>query len=148
MKILICLISLSLISFHANASINKYLGTWVNTNKNTRGVTKIQIKRIRRRGSKPQVMVRAWGQCHPRDCNWGQQKATLFAPSVSSNALTNTAAVTVIFNQGFSIKTLTMKSSGRLLVVNLFSLMNDNRSNYHTVHRFRKARRVGRVIRR
>jgi len=39
-------------------------GTWVNENMNTRGITKLAI-------NNSQEKIRAWGECHPHDCDWG-----------------------------------------------------------------------------
>ena len=47
-------------------------GIWKNEDSNTRGVTKIVI--LRKSG---ETFVRAWGKCHPQDCDWGEAKATI-----------------------------------------------------------------------
>ena len=47
-------------------------GLWKNEDSNTRGVTKIVI--LRKNG---ETFVRAWGKCHPQDCDWGEAKATI-----------------------------------------------------------------------
>ena len=40
-----------------------YNSVWINTDANTRGITKIVIKNT--------GQIKAFGQCHPRDCDWG-----------------------------------------------------------------------------
>jgi hypothetical protein len=47
-------------------TVNQYAGSWLNTDENTRGITKVQI---REHDSKADVRV--WGKCSPQDCDWG-----------------------------------------------------------------------------
>ena len=42
-------------------------GSWINTNANTGGVTRLVV-----RSTDQHRFVRAWGACHPRDCDWGE----------------------------------------------------------------------------
>ena len=49
------------------ADINQYKGKWINTDKNTRGITKIVFAGDG--GGKMNVHV--WGKCSPQDCDWG-----------------------------------------------------------------------------
>lgn len=46
---------------------NSIDGTWINDNKNTRGITKVIISN---NGKK----VRVYGKCSPKDCDWGIKK--------------------------------------------------------------------------
>ncbi|RRS29827.1 MAG: hypothetical protein P794_10065 [Epsilonproteobacteria bacterium (ex Lamellibrachia satsuma)] len=45
-----------------------YNSVWVNENQNTRGVTKLVIKN--------NGQIKAFGQCHPNDCDWGNTHYT------------------------------------------------------------------------
>ena len=54
---------------------NQLIGTWNNTDANTRGITKVLITN---NGSKIQV----FGKCHPKDCDWGTKSLT----KVSNNS--------------------------------------------------------------
>jgi len=45
-----------------------YNSVWVNENPNTRGVTKLVIQN--------NGQIKAFGQCQPRDCNWGNTHYT------------------------------------------------------------------------
>jgi hypothetical protein len=42
-------------------------GSWINGNSGTGGVTRLVV-----RSDHQQLFVRAWGACHPRDCDWGE----------------------------------------------------------------------------
>src|SRR4051794_17434350 len=57
-------------------------GIWKNTDPDTRGITKVQI-----RLDNDKAFVRTWGRCHPSDCDWGETSASLFAPDVSSHQI-------------------------------------------------------------
>jgi Gram-negative bacterial TonB protein C-terminal len=42
-------------------------GSWINGNSGTGGVTRLVV-----RSDNQHLFVRAWGACHPRDCDWGE----------------------------------------------------------------------------
>lgn len=42
-------------------------GSWINGNSGTGGVTRLVV-----RSDNQHLFVRAWGGCHPRDCDWGE----------------------------------------------------------------------------
>jgi hypothetical protein len=47
-------------------------GSWINDNPATGGVTRLVV-----RSDDHQLFVRAWGACHPRDCDWGEVQCAL-----------------------------------------------------------------------
>jgi hypothetical protein len=47
-------------------------GSWMNGNPRTGGVTRLVV-----RSDDQQLFVRAWGACHPRDCDWGEVQCAL-----------------------------------------------------------------------
>jgi hypothetical protein len=47
-------------------------GSWINENPDTGGVTRLVV-----RFDDHQQFVRAWGACHPADCDWGEVQCTL-----------------------------------------------------------------------
>ncbi|MEA2083067.1 MAG: hypothetical protein U9O82_02275 [Thermodesulfobacteriota bacterium] len=57
------------------ADINQYKGKWINTDKNTRGITKIFFNGDG--GGKMNIHV--WGKCSPRDCDWGWKNCNSYA---------------------------------------------------------------------
>jgi hypothetical protein len=47
-------------------------GSWINDNPATGGVTRLVV-----RSDDHQLFVRAWGACHPADCDWGEVQCAL-----------------------------------------------------------------------
>jgi Gram-negative bacterial TonB protein C-terminal len=47
-------------------------GSWINDNPSTGGVTRLVV-----RSDDHQLFVRAWGACHPADCDWGEVQCAL-----------------------------------------------------------------------
>jgi hypothetical protein len=47
-------------------------GSWINDNPATGGVTRLVV-----RSDDHQLFVRAWGACHPADCDWGEVQGAL-----------------------------------------------------------------------
>ncbi len=63
---------LLLLSFAATAiGADAISGSWINVNSGTGGVTRLVV-----RSDDQQLFVRAWGACHPRDCDWGEAQCT------------------------------------------------------------------------
>lgn len=52
------------------------LGTWMNTDTNTRGMTKLVITKI----DNQKVGLRGYGKCSPSDCDWGAITTSLSQP--------------------------------------------------------------------
>lgn len=84
----------------AAAQIDGFLGTWVNVDSTTRGITKL---RIEKRGTT--LRIGAWGKCVPSDCAWGVTEAAAYAPSVRSSVDQNAEAMSAVFATAVS-KTL------------------------------------------
>lgn len=76
-------------------------GTWVNTNKNTRGITKIIVSN---NGKK----VRVYGKCSPKDCDWGTKTLLATRGINMYRAIFNSSVATSTLTFTFS-KTLTVK---------------------------------------
>lgn len=115
-----------------------FLGTWVNTNSNTRGITKLVVKKAA--GNK--LQIRVFGQCQPKDCDWGQSRLITYGKNVGDKDHT---AATTRYRKRFANTLLTMKLNGRRNLINLnsFTQFTDrsNRQNYFSVANFRKVRR-------
>src|SRR5215510_8230337 len=99
----------------AFAQVNQFEGDWVNVDPNTSGVTKLDINVFYIFGIRI-ITVRAWGQCHPTDCDWGSVGAAAYAPSVSDDLDAKARALTATFNPGFAVKLMVIKPlrGGRL----------------------------------
>lgn len=107
---IIALFVLGLSARPAAAAINDFTGTWVNTDSDTRGVTRVVVTRVTNA-----VNVQAFGSCTPSDCDWGTVQAEVYGPSVSDNAFAKAEALTAVFNSGFSETTVVLiKESGQL----------------------------------
>lgn len=61
----------------ADAGIEELLGTWVNPDSNTRGMTKLVITKV----NDQTVGLQGYGQCSPADCDWGKIQAVVTQPS-------------------------------------------------------------------
>ena len=46
-----------------------FVGTWKNVDSGTSNITKVKVAPS---AGIPPVTVRAWGKCHPSDCDWGK----------------------------------------------------------------------------
>jgi hypothetical protein len=108
------------------------VGTWVNTDSSTRGITKLVITET---GNTYEV--HGFGKCSPTDCDWGKKPMTTYGSNVSD--VTHQVG-TAIYNPGFSESTLTMEQSGGQIIVHDFTRFTDNsgRQNYHARYTLRK----------
>lgn len=78
---------ISNLSFAGQCVVPQEAGTWVNSDPNTNGVTKVVIEMVCEDTPKvvcngnicsvtytvtPRYYVKVWGKCHPTDCYWGR----------------------------------------------------------------------------
>jgi hypothetical protein len=98
-------------------------GTWTNDNTQTRGITKLEIEE---RGKA--VTVRAWGACHPTDCDWGTEKG-----------LMSDGATTIAWDQGFVLRKMTLTPDAPRLRIELDSVYRDSRPPQHGQEYFVKS---------
>ena len=83
------------------AGYGEFIGNWRNENPSTNDITRL---RIRLEGGG--LSVRAWGQCHPVDCDWGVVSSVEYSYSPAANPAVAATDVIAIFNPGFAQKTL------------------------------------------
>ena len=81
------------------ADIGQLVGKWKNVDPETRGLAILEID-----VTGNQVMVHAWGTCHPTACDWGSVRATAFAPNVGSRLPDQARTLLALFNSGFNEK--------------------------------------------
>ncbi len=125
-------------TYNAYAGLNQFSGKWQNVDKNTRGVTALDISI---RGT--QVMVQAWGKCHPTDCDWGKTRGLGYAPNVSASLAKKANALSVIFKKDFKESLMIIKPKGKGLRVEIYThFTKGNRSAYRSVDVFRKVKPV------
>jgi hypothetical protein len=119
----------------AFANLAQFAGEWENVNPNTRGVTALNIT-----VSGTNVMVHAWGQCHPTDCDWGNMQAYAYGPNVSSNLPATAQAVSVVHKESFAERLMILRSSGTQLRAETYTRFTDTsgRTNYADMEMFKR----------
>ena len=111
--------------------LNVYSGTWVNPDKNTNGVTKLDIKVDRGTGK---VTVKVWGKCQPTDCYWGVANGLAFTDNVSGNPKQVTKGILAIYTPNFATRYLIIKLRDRnTLSLEVFTHFRDSstRKDYY-----------------
>jgi hypothetical protein len=120
----------------ASGGLKRLFGAWKNIDSETRGLTALEVRIV-----DAEVWVRAWGKCHPTDCDWGEVKATPYAPSVSSNLAETAQAVAATFKTSFSESILIIHAepdeSLRVETVTRFT-DNSGRNSYTATYTFRR----------
>ena len=71
-----------------NAQLQRFSGTWKNTNPHARSITRLRVDVIGK-----QVTLHAWGKCSPVDCDWGSVDGVLYGPDVRADAIETTRVV-------------------------------------------------------
>ncbi len=129
---------LGLVSSAAFAALSDFNGSWQNVNANTSGITRLQIA-VGRTG----LTIHAWGQCHPRDCDWGSVPGHAYAATVSQSLPASARAASAVFASNFSQTTLLLHPErGNRLRAEVYTRFTDRsgRSNYtFTEHFARRA---------
>ena len=88
-----------------------FQGMWINQDRDTRGITKLQIKQDGTR-----LAVHAWGKCHPQDCDWGVEKGVVKGTTA-----------TVEWDQDFVFRKMALTLQGNKLKVVTDSKYKDDR---------------------
>ncbi|OUL35435.1 hypothetical protein BV372_11325 [Nostoc sp. T09] len=114
-----------------------FVGTWVNKDTNTRGVTRLVVTSAG--GNKLNIQV--FGKCHPTDCDWGTTPVTTYGLNVQD---TNHTYGTANYNKGFSNTLLTLDHAGSQIMLQGFTqfLDNSSRQNYYSRDYFQKSTKV------
>lgn len=119
------------------ASLDQFAGNWRNSDANTRGVTRLEV-----RVSGTNVTVQAWGKCHPEDCDWGTVSAQAYGPNISANLASTVESLSANFDSGFSQTMLILEATGsgqlRAEVLTRFT-DSSGRSNYRNVYTFERS---------
>ena len=99
-------------------SLEPFLGTWLNTNSATRGIVRIII--TARNGG---LVVRAFGNCDPSPCDWGETEAeAVYANNIASR---EGVAFTASYDFGFLKTRLQANVNQGLLVAVTFNRFED-----------------------
>jgi len=126
-----------LLTCPAFAAMGQFVGNWKNMDPNTKGITALEIAMA---GPKA-LSVHAWGECQPKDCDWGKVPGYPYAPNVSANLAATANAVSAIFRTGFSETIVVLHTNGAQLRADVFTRFTDNsnRSNYFAVYMFARS---------
>ena len=127
------LMSLSLFGLPAQASIDDFLGTWNNSDTNTRGITKIIVSR-----AGDDVSMQVFGSCSPTDCDWGMIAAHVMGPGVSADNMANANSVVAVYDQNFADKIIILQPSFGGLQAQALTHFKDGsgRSDYSSTDQF------------
>ncbi len=135
-------IGLVTLSFSSStfANLSGFVGDWRNVDTNTKGVTRLLIKK---QGA--QLSMQAWGQCHPTDCDWGTVRAYGYGPNVSANLNATAQAVSAVFKPSHA-QTLVIvhKAPNKRIRAEVLTRFTDgsNRTNYRNVYTFARTQRA------
>jgi hypothetical protein len=118
------------------STANDLVGTWVNDNANTSGITKIVVTGNSVSGYK----IHAYGQCHPTDCDWGRVVLTTYGDSVQD---TTHKAGTAVYKPGFAETLLTLNAGApNKLSVQSFTKFLDGSGRENYTGRYQFSRKV------
>lgn len=106
--------------YRTSGRTDAFVGTWKNTNRNTRGLTRVDITH-----SGSVYRVHAWGRCHPRDCDWGNAVAAVYHTSASASTL---SALNVTFHQSTGSITLLLQRKGTRIQAEMMRSFNPRRA--------------------
>ena len=108
------------------------VGTWVNTNPQTRDLVKITIT-----SSGSNVTIHPYGACTPSPCDWGAVTGLAYSASVTASPA---IAFSAQFNFGFSKVILVGHINGTLLNVESLTEFTDGsgRNNYYSSMEMKK----------
>ncbi len=93
------------------------VGTWINADSGTGGLTRIVIGR-----SGSELQIHAWGKCHPQDCDWGTVQLDLIGDNIRDESPSQAMAT---WNHRFAITHLLIGIEGRRMVIRSYTLYRD-----------------------
>ena len=112
-------------------NLDQLEGAWINIDDDTRGVTKIRVV-----VDGAAVKVKAWGSCHPTDCNWGWTQGIPLTDSVGAHP-TTAKRIMAKWDQGFATRTMVLKRYGHKLIAEVTTVYTDGRSDRFNTYIFR-----------
>jgi hypothetical protein len=118
---------------HVQRSQDRFVGHWTHENPETRGLTKIVIRK-----DDNDWLIRAWGACEPEDCDWGETKLSLLGDSADAQDLPYAFAT---WDHGFANTHIVLRIKAATLVAETYDIFKDNseRSNYRSVDRLKRS---------
>jgi hypothetical protein len=121
----------------AMAAPGDFVGTWVNKNPGTRGITRLVITSAG--GNKLSIQV--FGQCQPTDCDWGKTNLVTYGLNVQDP---NHTYATANYNQSFANSLVTLSYGGKEIMLQGYTQFLDNsgRQNYYSREYFQQQPKV------
>jgi hypothetical protein len=116
----------------AAASVDDFVGMWTNTDTGADNITRIAVTRAGGRGGG--IRLQAWGQCHPRDCDWGTVEARPYAPTAGGDTYRDANVLIAQFDTSFSHQTVILRLARDGVRYETFTDFTDRsrRSSYFT----------------
>ncbi len=111
------------------AVINDFVGTWMNTDSNTGGMTRLVVTKI----NETTVSFHGYGKCTPTDCDWSAMTGGDIIVPFTPFSLSGT------YNFSFKKSTITIVRSGNNLVVTVYDQYPDasqNQTYTYSMYRF------------
>ena len=131
--------SITLFAGNAFSQLNQFIGNFRNVNGSTSGITRIDINR-----SGANLRVQVWGQCSPRDCDWGVENGFAYADSAGSDPVNAARMVSVIYRKSFAETILTIRPlAGNRLQIENFTRFTDGSGRSAFVDRETFVREIG-----
>ena len=121
-----------------HTGIDYFLGAWINIDPNTGSVPKLSVSLAGQN-----VLVHAWGACHPTPCDWGEVQAEPYASTVSSKISSDTTKLQGVFKPAFAETTFLIYPEGEeRLRFERSTRFTDNsgRANYSSMDIFQRAK--------
>lgn len=114
-----------------------FVGTWVNKDANTRGVTRLVVTSA----GGNNLNIQVFGKCHPTDCEWGTKPLVTYGINIQD---TNHNYATANYNQGFSNSLLSLSYGGSEVMLQGYTQFLDNsgRQNYYSRDYFQRQSKV------
>jgi hypothetical protein len=128
-------LAFSLIGPPAMAAMNDFVGVWNNKLQSTRGIPYVTFRR-----NGDQLMIHAYGACHPRACDWGEVAVQPFVPSVDTPVEGANAFIAEFDKRAEKTMLIGQLTDAGVLNIRAFTLWQDgsNRSDYWKIDYFSK----------
>jgi len=97
-------VALAVFTAAAQAEATDFLGNWDNPARDAGGLTHIVISP----DGGDRVDVRAYGDCHPNECNWGLEQGKVYTGDPKSKTV---EAIVVTFHYGFAHHRITFRKA-------------------------------------
>ncbi len=133
-----------------NAGLSDIVGTWYNVDPNTRGITRLEIVRVRvvnrtskfgkqeQKGKDYVATVKVWAKCSYSECYWGETEAQVISKSPFASPSRKLYGLTFSYDQDFAVRQMFVKfereqlsapPTAKLTVISYYVNSDDSRYN-------------------